>query len=233
MALGVVGIAIVLFFFAHVLGTLVRSRSAWVALDFVAACAAAIAGTWMIRSMTDAEAFFAAMCLAVIIGCGLVVALIGGGAWQLARGRTDRRRSHRALSQFVWSAIAATLVMAGAYTGWLMSATPNDLTRLMTAVPRAGSWIILGGETRGRADYHAAYVYNLASGAWTRIPPADFWRADLTPDGKTLVLGRADRSRGTLTVSERPVDRSDEHSTGLTLHRYADFVTNATGDRIA
>ena len=232
MALGILGAAIVLFFFAHVLGTFVRSRSAWIAFDFVAVIVAAVAGTWMIRSMFSAFAPTAGTRLSILVGAGVVIALIGGGAWQLARGRTDRRRSHRALSQFVWITIGTALIIASAYVGWLGSATPDDIRQLTVAVPRPGAWVILGGETRGRADYRTAFVYNLDSGAWTRIARPDLWRADLTPDGKTLVFVRVERNN-TQTIFERPVEGGEARSTGLTLPLFTYYVTNATGSRIA
>ena len=35
----------------------------------------------------------------------------------LMMGRTDRQQSHRALSQFLWPAVAASLVICGALSG--------------------------------------------------------------------------------------------------------------------
>jgi hypothetical protein len=171
--------------------------------------------------------------LAIAIGCGVGVALVGGGAWQLARGRTDRKRSHLALSQFIWVVVAATLAVVGAFVIWMMSATPNDIRDLAIGVPRPGSWVILGGTVRGRMDYVPDFVYNLDSGAYSRIPAGNLWRADLTGDGKTLVVARANRKSGTMQILQRPVDVGVERSTGLTLHIPSQYVLTANGDRIA
>jgi ABC-type transport system involved in multi-copper enzyme maturation permease subunit len=230
-ALAVLGVAIAFFFFGHTLGSFLRSRSAWIAVDFVAFVAAVIAGYLIINAMLDADANRSATLLIIVIGSGVAVALVGGGAWQLSRGRTDRKRSHLALSRFIWIVVGSTLAIAAAYTGWITSATPNDITKLIVAVPRPGSWVILGGETRGRLDYKSVFVYNLDSGAYTRIPV--FWRADLTADGKKLVFARANRRLGTVEIFERPVERNDDQSTGLTLHPFTDYVVSANGDRIA
>jgi hypothetical protein len=233
LALGVLGIAVVLFFLAHVLGTFVRSRSSWIALDFVAFSVALIAGMAMFRSMIDAEALRLALWLGVVVGCGVLVAIVGGGAWQLSRGRTDRKRSHLALSRFVWSVIGATLAVAGAYILWVVSATPNDLTRLAITLPRPGGWIILSGDSPGRFDYRPSFTYNLSSGAYSRIARRNLWRADMTADGKKLVIARGDRRAGTEEIFERSIDRDDERTTGLTLHLFSSFASSANGDEIA
>jgi hypothetical protein len=136
------------------------------------------------------------------------------------------------LSQFFWTAVAATLLVAGGYLGWLMSATPNDLKDVTVFTARSGGWVILGGEARARAGYRTAFVYNLASGAWTRIPPDSVWRADITSDGKTLLFCRAPRG-GAMEIFERPVSGGAEHFTGLTLPPGTEYVSDAAGDRIA
>src|SRR5947207_2699416 len=232
-ALAIVGGSIVLFFVAHVIGSFVRSHSAWIAVDFAALCVAAYVASLMFGPILSADAYQASRWLAAMIGCGVMVALIGGGAWQLSRGRTDRKRSHVALSQFVWIVIAVTLAIAGAFVGWLMSATPKDITDLSVSVPRPGSWIILGGETRGRIDYRSVFVYNLDSGAYSRISHRNLWRADLTADGKRLIVARANRKQGSMEILQRPVDKNDEQPTGLTMRLSADYITSPNGDTIA
>jgi ABC-type transport system involved in multi-copper enzyme maturation permease subunit len=233
LALVVVGGSFVLFLVAHVIGSFVRSRSAWIGVDFAALCVAAYAASLMFGPILSADANRASKWLAAMIGCGVMVALIGGGAWQLSRGRTDRKRSHVALSQFVWIVIAVTLAIAGAFVGWLMSATPKDITDLRVSVPSPGSWVILGGETRGRIDYRSVFVYNLDSGAYSRISHRNLWRADLTADGKRLIVARANRKQGTADILERPVERNDEQPTGLTLHLASEYITSPNGDTIA
>src|SRR5206468_1229874 len=121
VVLVVLGGAIALFFAAHVIGSFVRSRSAWIALDFLALLAAAYATYLMVAPLLWHGAELAVRSLVGIIVAGVVVALVGGGAWQLERGRTDRKRSHVALSQFVWGAIGAGLLIAGALLAWMAS----------------------------------------------------------------------------------------------------------------
>ena len=232
-ALAIVGGSFVLFFVAHVIGSFVRSRSAWIAADFAALCIAAYAGYLVLRPLVDSGADQAAKALIIAIGCGVVIALIGGGAWQLERGRTDRKRSHVALSQFVWAIVGATLLLTGAFVAWMVSASPSDLKTVFAELPRSGSWAIVDGQARHRLDYRAAFLYNFDTGAYSRLSAGRLWRAGFTPDSKSLFIARADTRHGQAEIFRRPVDGGAEVSTGLTVPLQSDYVTNANGDRIA
>ena len=233
LALAVLGIAVVLFFVAHVLGSFVRSRSAWIAFDFAALCAAGVVAELILRPLIEVDAAKATQRLAIAIGCGVAVALIGGGAWQLHRGRTDRKRSHLALSQFIWIVTGATLTVAGAFVAWMASATPNDLVTINADMPGTGSWAIVAGEARGRMDYRPLFLYNVDTGAYNRLSGGRMWRVHFAPDGKTLLIGRGDVRHGSVEIFRRPVDATNEEATGLTLHLRSEYTTNDRGDRIA
>jgi hypothetical protein len=242
LTLIIVGGAVVLFFIAHVISSFVRSRSAWLVVDFAALAAAAGAVSLVLRPLLGADAPKATVLIAAIIGAGLVVALIGGGAWQLSRGRTDRKRSHIALSKFVWIAIGAATVVGGVVAAWIVSATPSDLVTMRGAAVGREPWLIVGGEARGRLDYPAAFVYNAETGAYSRFSPRRINQLIFTRDGSNLLISRRDfaiesgsfvdpRTRR-VEIFRRPIDRDAEESTGLTLPFRSTFAANEDGTRI-
>jgi hypothetical protein len=233
LALGVLGGAMVLFFAAHVIGSFVRSRSAWIAFDFLALLVAAYVTYLIIMPLLWHGAELAVKTLIGIIGAGVLVALIGGGAWQLERGRTDRKRSHVALSQFVWASIGGALLIAGALLAWMASASPRDLKTPFLETPRSGSWAFLGGDARARLDYPVAFLYDLDSGKYSRLSTERLWRTAFTPDGKTLLVSRVQSLQGQSELFRRAVGGSDELPTGLTMPLSSDFVTTESGDRVA
>lgn len=231
LALTVLGVALALFFVAHTVGSFVRSRSAWIGLDFAALCLAVLAVVFILRPLFESGATGATQALLVAIGCGVAVALIGGGAWQLERGRTDRRRSHAALSQFLWAVVGVTLAIAGAFVAWMLAAKPGDLTSVEAETQSSGPWVMLTGDARGRMDYHPAFVYNSETGAFSRFPTRA-GRQMFTRDGASILVGRFDRRTFTLEMFRRPVAADVEVPTGLTLYGSADFNANDDGSRI-
>jgi ABC-type transport system involved in multi-copper enzyme maturation permease subunit len=231
LALAVIGSAVALFFVAHVIGSFVRSRSAWIGVDFVALSLAGLAVFLILRPLLDAGAFDATKTLAIAIGSGVAMALIGCGAWQLERGRTDRRRSHTALSQFLWAVIGATLILAGAFVAWMLAAKPSDLKSVEAETQSHGPWVMVTGYARGRMDYHPAFVYNAETGAYSRFPTRA-GREMFTRDGASIVSGRYDKRTNTLEMLRRPVAADAEEPTGLTLAGIADFNADDDGSRI-
>jgi hypothetical protein len=231
LAVAVIGIAIAFFFVAHVIGSFVRSRSAWIGLDFIAFCLAAWVAYLIVGPLFEAGAIEATKALGIAIGCGVVAALVGGGAWQLERGRTDRRRNHVALSQFLWTVIGVTLVLAGAYVAWMLAARPGDLSSVKAEAQSRGPWVLVTGEARGRMDYRPAFVYNSETGAYHRLP-ARAAQAMFTSDGATMLVGVFDMRTNSHEVFTRPVDGDDEQSTGLTLGPHSVFTSNDDGSRI-
>jgi len=228
LALTVLGIAVALFFVAHVIGSFVRSRSAWIGLDFAALCLAALASYLILRPLFVSGATAAFSVLGVAIVCGVAVALIGGGAWQLERGRTDRRRSHAALSQFLWAVIAVTLALTGAFVAWMLAAKPDDLTSVSAEAQSRGPWVLVSGDARGRMDYRPAFAYNAETGAYSRLP-SRVGRAMFTRDGASMLLARFDERTKTVEMVRRPVGGG---ATGLTLSVHSDFNANDDGSRI-
>jgi hypothetical protein len=151
--------AVVLFFFAHALGTMIRSRSALIAADFAAA--AIVAGIiWLlVRPLLAGHALNAILFLKNAFAWALLAAAVAAGAWQLVDGRSDRRRSHRAFSTAFWALVAVALIAAAGFVGWIVSATPADLHGRVSAIQAPqGDAAIVTGETRHRFDYSPTFL---------------------------------------------------------------------------
>ena len=156
-------IAIALFLIAHVISTFARSRSPLIVFDFVAAVICGVVdpiSDRAARSRARRRHSFKRLSASRWRSLRLV-AIIGGGAWQLERGRTDRRRNHLALSQFLWGTMAVALLIAAAYVAWVVSVKPSDLTGHIQATrSTSGPFAVITGTSKGRADYHAAFLLN-------------------------------------------------------------------------
>jgi hypothetical protein len=179
--------AVALFFLAHGIGTVVRSRSALIAIDFCAAAAATFTGWMIVRPLLDGAALHALRALAWGGAIVLFVAFIAAGAWQVVDGRTDRRRNHVAFSKVFWGIVAAFLVCAGAFAAWIALTPPSALDGIMVTAD-GGNYAVLHGTTTGRFDYQPAYLLNTADGTTERLGGA--WRAEnaiLSRDGSTFV----------------------------------------------
>ena len=178
----------VLFFGAHVIGTMARSRSPWVAADFLCAAGVAAAAQAMVSIPQLAMAVNITLTVASMLAVGAVLAVVGAGAWQLARGRTDRRRSHLELSRFLWGSMAVVLLVTAGYTLWAMSPSPSDLVEVYGG-RAAGSWALISGKARGRGDYEPSFLVN-GDGRTVRILAPAYWGADFAGDGKTVAWMR-------------------------------------------
>jgi hypothetical protein len=124
LAEGTVGgllIALALFLIAHVISTFARSGSLLIAFDFAAAVICGVAIRLLVLQLAAVSANVLITRLLIVLGIVLVVAIVAGGAWQLERGRTDRKRNHVALSQFLWSTMAGALLIAWIFVGWVVS----------------------------------------------------------------------------------------------------------------
>ncbi|MDQ6799580.1 MAG: ABC transporter permease [Acidobacteriota bacterium] len=162
--------AAVLFLVGHVIGTFVRSRSAWLVFDFVAATVCGIA-IWMIgRSLLLGYAIELTRRLWVILAVFAALAILAGGFWQVARGRTDRKRSHIELSRFLWMALGCALLVLTGYTVWVTSISFSALIPESLDQSNKGTWAVISGVGNHRGDYRASFLYNVRDGRAQRIP---------------------------------------------------------------
>ncbi len=227
----VLTLAVALFLIAHVIGTFSRSRSQLVAFDFAAAVLCGVAIRYLIVSLAGGQAMLLVKWLSISLAIALAAAIIAGGAWQLERGRTDRRRNHLALSQFLWGSMAVVLVLATAYVAWVVSARLSDLNGQLSATHSpSGPLAIVGGTAKARADYRTAFLINTETGDTTRLDSRAVWTAIYARDGRSVVVPRIEGNVAQLQIyragARDPVD------TGLSLTA-GEFFPSDDGGRIA
>ena len=167
--------------FANFNATAFRSRSPWLALDLTLLLLA----FWAIRKVVAPLFMFSLMGLKgawgqLLLLSPLAVGLVLASAFQVARGRTDIRRAHRAMSIAFWSTIALTLAVAGGYLLWVLGAGPADLRGglfgygySVTPDP-AGRWIYVEGRSsRGGGHYYPGLLLDTATGRY--VGPDRSW----------------------------------------------------------
>ncbi len=178
--------AAALFLLAHVIGTFVRSRSAWIVFDFIAAAVCGIAIWLLVRPLLLGSAVQLSLHLGLILSVYAAVAIIGAGAWQVGRGRTDRKRSHMELSRFLWMSLGCGLLLVAAFVMWVVSVPIAEITPEFVEQADNGSWAMIEGQAKHRNDYHAAFLYNISDGRSVRIPALKpWWGTAFSADGNT------------------------------------------------
>ena len=224
-------IALALFLIGHVISTFARSRSPWIAADFAAAVICGMAIRLLVKPLAAGLAFVLIRNLSIYLIIAIVVAIVGGGLWQLERGRTDRRRNHLALSQFLWATMAVALLIAAGYVTWVVSVKPGDLS----IEPRAtgstsGPFAVITGKAKGRSDYHAAFLLNAEDGSAISIDPRAEWGVRYTRDGRSAVVPHAAGNFAEMLIYKR--GRAEPLDTGLTAAG-GDYFVSDDGGRIA
>jgi ABC-type transport system involved in multi-copper enzyme maturation permease subunit len=159
--------AVVLMLGSHVISTWIRSRSPIIGLDFVASLIAAGVFIAIAEPLLLRLAFGPFWNVVTLALAALLIAAIGGGAWQLSRGRIDARRNHRELSIFVWIVVFIAAIAMFAYSRWVLAATPKDFTEVGGF--QRGNMIEAQGAARG---FYPEFVINSATGAF--VPAGRF-----------------------------------------------------------
>jgi hypothetical protein len=195
---------------ANLAATAWRSRSPWVALDMGLLVAAA----WFVRRHVAPLWFFGILGRdersLLLAFAPLAVGLVAGSAAQVAVGRTDLRRAHRALSVVLWSVVGVTVAAAAGYWQWVRSASPAEVSVRNLARDPSGRWIYVQGESPRGGFYPYGYLVDSTSGRWAARPEPLFrggnwnvpvgarfsadgrWFAELRADGKGAAVVRVD-----------------------------------------
>lgn len=167
---------------AHAVSVIVRARSPWALLDLTAlsVCGGLVWGT--LRRLKFEGVFFHAISwtfkpedrLGIVawmelgLAAAILLTLALAGALQVIQGRTDLRRAHRVLSQRLWGALLAAVLLFAGLGVWVLSAGPGDLrgVAVATAGPNLPGehWIALGGPVVRRPGYDPSFFYDLDSG---------------------------------------------------------------------
>ncbi len=170
-----VGWVLVLVGAGHAGSVALRSRSAWLLVDLVLLAMLVLLFRSTGELMTLALIALGGLrFLPHLLPLSLGVAILVASAAQMARGRSDIRRGHRALSVSLWPMLYGAIGGLLGLGYWVMNAKPEDLTRVALAQSAPnGSWIWIAGAARGRGGYYAAFLYDTASGRYVRL---DRWR---------------------------------------------------------
>ena len=220
---------VVLFFVIHILSSVVRSRSVLIAVDFVmaailAAALVAIARPLLMGAALDLAAFLGA-------GLGAVVLLILAVApvWQLRNGRTDIRRSHAALSQFLWPSIFGAVAVVAGYVMWVVHPSPADLTRLVQLRQSPGAeWVLAAGSAQARGDYQASFLLD-GKGNWKRVRMAPWSQMHFSRDGNVAAWFEP---AGLMGMNDFELHTS-RGSTGIRVRGIREMALSDDGSRVA
>ncbi len=233
------GLALVLFLLSHAVGSMIRSRSALIGLDFLLAAAAIGAALLILRPVILGMAIGISRGITLTFGLALIAILAAAPVYQLAKGRTDVRRSHAALSQFLWTAVAAVLLVAGAYVLWLVSLTPSSITRVVEfEQSQGGDWMFVTGTSSSRGDYHGSFLINRSTGSSQKVAAPAGWVAQISRNGKIAAwvepasfIPRADRME--IFTRRLDVPGAKSVSTNIRGPVSAGFILSDDGSRIA
>lgn len=225
----------VLFLISHALGTMTRSRSVLVALDFVLAVATVGAVAAIVRPILFSGGGHVALAYAWALGIGLFVILAVAPVWQLARGRTDIRRSHAAFSTFFWSAVATLLAFAAGVFLWLHSSTPADLVEVENiAQASSGGWAVVTGVSAHRGDFRSTFLLNARTGEFARLT-VPWSGVQWSRDGRVAawIQPNGFRYQGTGELYTRTVGSDHTVASGIETNVGRQFVLSADGSRVA
>jgi hypothetical protein len=185
--------------------TAFRSRSPWATLDLVLLLAALwatrryVAPLWLFGILGRDDW---AVTLAFLLPA---VGLFLGSLTQVAIGRTDPRRAHRAMSLAFWAVVGLTLATAAGYWQWIRSAGPADVNVYTVTSDPAGRWIHVEGSASRGGSYPYGHLIDTVGGRWVPRPEPEI--GELPPLG---MLFSADGRFGV-------VPRSDGRGTGVVL----------------
>lgn len=224
-----VGGVVVLFLLSHLLASVIRSRSVLVGLDFVLAAIAAFVLVLLVRPLLLGGALDLVVLLGICVAAALLLVAALAPTWQLANGRTDIKRAHRALSKFLWPAVYTVVAVAALYVLWVVNVAPDNLARVLylRQSPR-GESVVASGTFRGRGDYHAAFLLD-GRGAWQRVPSAPWSDVLFSRDGRTRAWLEP---AGFLPSNEFEI-RTSRGTSGIRVRGYVEMCLSDDGSRIA
>jgi hypothetical protein len=156
---------------ANFTATVFRSRSPWATLDL----ALLLASLWVMRRTVAPLWRFGILGRADwAVTLGLLLAALGlvaGSVTQVAFGRTDPRRAHRAMSLAFWAVVGVTLAAAAGGWYWVRSAGPADLEVKGLASDPAGRFIAVGGSASRGGWYPYGLLIDTVGGSWVALDP--------------------------------------------------------------
>ena len=193
---------------ANFAAALYRSRSPWVALDLALLLATFwatrryVAPLWLYGVFDARNEWNMAIALAP-----LVAGLLAGSVAQVAVGRTDLRRAHRALSIGFWGVVGLTLVLAAGYWARVRSAGPADVNVHGVACDPTGRWVYVEGRGRRHGGWYPhGLLIDTAGGRYSARPDPLLDRSYVpfgvlfSADGRTAALPHDDGRGGAIAL---------------------------------
>ena len=148
-----------------------RSRSAWLVVDG-ALLLAALWATWRFVAPLMLYGIgvmgFGAAWVPLTLVLPLALALVVGSLAQVAIGRSDLQRAHRAGSLGFWAVIALSLALAAGNLQWALSVDPSALRTWAVTRDPAGRWVYLGGSAERSGYYGHGLLLDTQSGRYVR-----------------------------------------------------------------
>jgi hypothetical protein len=181
--MGVAALALLIFLFANVGSTLVRSRSARLGIDALLLVVTLLLFAALGHPLYSAGAISLAEHVGVVLSIALAVLFAGAVLYQLRTGRVDRIASHTAVSRFVWTGMAVILLVTTAFVFWVTHPAMNELLSAEVRSISIPKHAVIYGRTKGRDDYHAIFDYDIATQRAVRLPMND-------PLAKTVASSR-------------------------------------------
>jgi len=180
-------VCVVLFLVGHTVSTVIRSRSALLAIDFALLVVSLIVIALILKPILAGGGVIAASRLCFGIAGAVVLVLAGAPVVQLGRGRSDARRSHAALSGALWPAVAIVLVIAAAVSVWIVRPPFASVEEIGTIVQSPdGRYVIMNGEAKNRGGYRPSFEIDTTSGEMTRSTMLPFAVPVVSRDGSTV-----------------------------------------------
>ena len=186
--------------------TLFRSRSAWLALDL----ALFLAATWLTWRYVSPLWFYGILgrgewTIALVL-LPLALGLLVGSAVQVAVGRTDLHRAHRALSMAFWAVIGCSLAVAAGHWQQVRSTGPDAVSVHAVRRDAAGRWIYVEGTSQHGGWYPHGFLIDTTTGRYLARPGPDDgsyrigFRMLFSADGRFGALPGAARGGAALTL---------------------------------
>ena len=229
-------VAPVVMLLAHVVSTMIRSRSAWIAVDAIGIALTGAVVYWIERPLVDAGAFELWKIVQWAMFIATVAALTVSGAWHLTRGRTDRLANHIALSKYLWISLAVILAITGSSIAWITHCSPSRIRFESFHSAPQGPWTAAVGKVPFARDYRGALLLNLENGKFVRLPSRELYSGAMafSRDGRSVAWTHSaptETQKEILTRTLEPL--GEERRTGIRTSWMPLLVMSDDGRRLA
>ncbi len=228
------GFFLLVLLLSNAAGIAIRSRSPLLAADVLVLALVALA-FWSMGMRLQRFAVVPGTIywlLVVVLAPLLLAALLIAAHRATAKGRTDLREAHRALSTSLWLILGVSTVACAAWSAWVLAAPPASVKDLYARSLGTQGWVVLSGRTRG---LEANYLYDSMTGRFERISN-ESWRTAISGDGRTAAWVEAPSQVGPWTVKTLRLDAANARpvETRIDFSRQpSSLVLSPQGDQIA